>query len=70
MMEALKVLLCNKEEGMLSTGGTKKVFSQLFTLFSLGAINQIEESKYELIENEKYYEIEKSQIKKSAQETA
>ena len=70
MMEALKVLLCVEEEGMLHTERTKQIFYQLFYLSSIGALNQIEESKYELIENEKYYEIEKSQIKKSAQETA
>ena len=69
-MEALKVLLCVKEEGMLNTERTKQIFSELFNLSSIGVLNQIEESKYQLIENEKYHEREKNQIKKSAQETA
>ena len=68
-MEALKVLLCVEEEGMLNTTRTKDIFSQLFNLSSIGILNQIE-AKYELIENEKYHEREKSQIKKSAHETA
>ena len=69
-MEALKILLCGEEEGVLHTERTKQIFSQLFNLSSLGALNQIEESKYELIANETYHEIEKNLIKKSAQETA
>ena len=69
-MEAFKVLLCVEEEGILHTERTKQIFSKLFNLSSIGVLNQIEESKYKLIENEKYHEREKSQIKKSAQETA